>query len=458
MALCWYDPQVALDPTTRLPVPGGVGQVYAWADTTHTTPLTVTLESGATTTTVTAGPLGILPAFAVDGHLRIRWYVGGIDITLRSYDGIEDRLTTLDAEVAALRALLESGGGGGGGGGGGVSLHAALSGLAADDHAQYHNDTRGDVRYYTKAQVTSLLQEFYDDAVAAARERGNHTGLDQISSIQGLQAALNAKASVLVVSSVEEVPAGTPVNTLIVVPMVTAFGPAPSVIGSDTTSSSASGATLVVDIPTTGTPTSGDLIVVALTSMSSAIAQAWTPPDGTWTLLSPTLVDLGSGQNSNTRVSAVYAKRLSGAPASSYTFTSPGSDSQRRIAAVAVVRGVDPIAPVASTSSIIGVNGAGTTDITIPALSAARPRTLQLVWAWSNGTSTDDFATLPAPSPSLTSRASETLPPTGSVSKTQLVEWSRENSAAGPLSAVTLDFTARAHRAGISVVLNPAVV
>lgn len=28
--------------------------------------------------------------------------------------------------------------------------HATFSGLAADDHTQYHNDTRGDTRYYTK--------------------------------------------------------------------------------------------------------------------------------------------------------------------------------------------------------------------------------------------------------------------------------------------------------------------
>lgn len=63
-------------------------------------------------------------------------------------------------------------------GGGGVSDHGALTGLADDDHAQYHNDTRGDVRYYTKtlldagqldtryfteAEVTSLLSGKFDE-------------------------------------------------------------------------------------------------------------------------------------------------------------------------------------------------------------------------------------------------------------------------------------------------------
>jgi hypothetical protein len=35
--------------------------------------------------------------------------------------------------------------------------HGLLSGLSNDDHIQYHTDARGDVRYYTKAQVDSLI-------------------------------------------------------------------------------------------------------------------------------------------------------------------------------------------------------------------------------------------------------------------------------------------------------------
>lgn len=41
--------------------------------------------------------------------------------------------------------------------GSGVTDHGALTGLADDDHTQYHNDTRGDVRYNTKAEITTLL-------------------------------------------------------------------------------------------------------------------------------------------------------------------------------------------------------------------------------------------------------------------------------------------------------------
>lgn len=41
--------------------------------------------------------------------------------------------------------------------GAGVSDHGALTGLSDDDHLQYHNDSRGDSRYYTKAQSDASL-------------------------------------------------------------------------------------------------------------------------------------------------------------------------------------------------------------------------------------------------------------------------------------------------------------
>ncbi len=41
--------------------------------------------------------------------------------------------------------------------GGGVTDHGALTGLSDDDHTQYHNDARGDARYYTKGATDGLL-------------------------------------------------------------------------------------------------------------------------------------------------------------------------------------------------------------------------------------------------------------------------------------------------------------
>lgn len=55
-------------------------------------------------------------------------------------------------------------GDGDGGGEGGVTDHGALTGLADDDHSQYHNDARGDARYWTLS--TDLAeQEELDDAI-----------------------------------------------------------------------------------------------------------------------------------------------------------------------------------------------------------------------------------------------------------------------------------------------------
>jgi hypothetical protein len=43
--------------------------------------------------------------------------------------------------------------------GGGVTDHGNLTGLGDDDHTQYHNDARGDARYYTKAEIDALLAQ-----------------------------------------------------------------------------------------------------------------------------------------------------------------------------------------------------------------------------------------------------------------------------------------------------------
>jgi len=40
-----------------------------------------------------------------------------------------------------------------------ATTHSLLSGLGSDDHIQYHTDARGDVRYYTKAEIDSLIGE-----------------------------------------------------------------------------------------------------------------------------------------------------------------------------------------------------------------------------------------------------------------------------------------------------------
>lgn len=72
----------------------------------------------------------------------------------------------------------------------GVSDHGLLTGLSDDDHSQYHNDTRGDIRYYTKSQ--SDTQSTND------RARANHTGTQPASTISDFtEVAQDAIAAML---------------------------------------------------------------------------------------------------------------------------------------------------------------------------------------------------------------------------------------------------------------------
>ena len=65
---------------------------------------------------------------------------------------------------------------------GGSSDHGTLTGLSDDDHTQYHNDSRGDARYYTKSQVDTYLSGKADTS---------HT--HSIANVTGLQTALDGK-------------------------------------------------------------------------------------------------------------------------------------------------------------------------------------------------------------------------------------------------------------------------
>ena len=58
-------------------------------------------------------------------------------------------------------------------GGSGVTDHGALTGLADDDHTQYHNDTRGDARYLQLSGVSEAV----DDRVAALLVAGTNIAL-----------------------------------------------------------------------------------------------------------------------------------------------------------------------------------------------------------------------------------------------------------------------------------------
>lgn len=70
------------------------------------------------------------------------------------------------------------------GGGGGVTDHGALTGLNDDDHTQYHNNARGDARYYTKAQIDASLGSMYDKGDDTLGLYGYHSCTSEISSFR----------------------------------------------------------------------------------------------------------------------------------------------------------------------------------------------------------------------------------------------------------------------------------
>ena len=77
-----------------------------------------------------------------------------------------------------------------------VTDHGALTGLSDDDHAQYLNTTRGDARYYTRAQAGGLLA--LKAALSHTHLRADITDFAHthaVADTTGLQAALDAKAS-----------------------------------------------------------------------------------------------------------------------------------------------------------------------------------------------------------------------------------------------------------------------
>lgn len=85
------------------------------------------------------------------------------------------------AQDAATKAYADSVGG--------ASDHGALTGLSDDDHTQYHNDTRGDARYYQQSEIGSATASSGSDLVgddatysnftpAAATVKGALSGID----------------------------------------------------------------------------------------------------------------------------------------------------------------------------------------------------------------------------------------------------------------------------------------
>jgi hypothetical protein len=74
--------------------------------------------------------------------------------------------------------------------------HDLLQGLGDDDHGQYHNDTRGDLRYYTKAQIDALIAAMsppavWDSLVIVVRHFVDATAGDTTVTLPAASASVN---------------------------------------------------------------------------------------------------------------------------------------------------------------------------------------------------------------------------------------------------------------------------
>jgi hypothetical protein len=113
------------------------------------------------------------------------------DITDLDLTGLaDDYIIKYDLASATWKVEVDAGGGGG------VTDHGALTGLGDDDHSQYHNDTRGDARYYTQSQVDTSLARKADTA-------NTHTLADVTDS--GTAAQLDVGTTIGTVIQLEDV-------------------------------------------------------------------------------------------------------------------------------------------------------------------------------------------------------------------------------------------------------------
>ena len=117
------------------------------------------------------------------------------DLELPSKDERANKVLGFDASGDVIATS------GSGGTGGGVTDHGQLTGLADDDHGQYHTNARGDARYYTRTALDTgqLDGRYYTE-----------TEVDSQFAALGSAAALNAGTAVDDVVQLEDVGGGTP--------------------------------------------------------------------------------------------------------------------------------------------------------------------------------------------------------------------------------------------------------
>lgn len=214
-------PAIAWDVNGNRALPSSTFEsVYDLKDESRSTPLAVTDTNGLPVTPTSNGEAFLTP-FLSPVPSVVLVDSAGRESVLHSVEGMRDATEDAQASAATSAAAaassasaaqslaLPTGGLEGqglvkasdadgdyrwstSGGTGGVSDHGALSGLSDDDHPQYLTESRGDARYYPRSTVDTMVNNAANQNSAADRSRSNHTGTQPISSVTGLQSALDS--------------------------------------------------------------------------------------------------------------------------------------------------------------------------------------------------------------------------------------------------------------------------
>jgi hypothetical protein len=192
--------QPIIDPTTGQPVLNATGGVLQ--DPASGNALSIADMNGNPITQITGNAYGMSQQFR-STQLAVLVKFGSVYVQAPSIEMFNLVQTSADAVTLAQSAqslaqaaatAAQAAAASAASGGGGVTDHGALSGLLDDDHPQYHNDARGDARYYTQAQVTAAINNAVTSSSTADRNRANHSGTQLASSISDFSSAVQAIA------------------------------------------------------------------------------------------------------------------------------------------------------------------------------------------------------------------------------------------------------------------------
>lgn len=366
-----YTSKPVIDPVTGNLVADASLQFYAEDDLGHTTPLPVTDVTGLPLAAITTNRLGLHAPFIVAdepvGVLSDGTYSVAVDSPRGMLTAAEAAQAAAEATYAELVAYVEAHPGTG------TVDHGALSGLAEDDHTQYHTDTRGDARYYPREEAATLIAAAVAAAAPANRDRANHTGTQAISSIVNLESRLAALEAgggggggILLIPEGDDVPVGTPPGLVGTIP--SGVGPEPTAF--ETVSYDSEGTTATCAVPTSVAV--GDAVIFIPGFDPATTAGDISVADAGWT----EIIDYSGN---HTRDTAVYVYRVTDSTALAAlgaTVTATYSQTARRMAACLVVPGslvasAWPAYTSGSNRSAATINSNTTTGCVIQSFSTA---------------------------------------------------------------------------------------